>query len=133
MENTLPEWASNKVSEGMKVFLDIVNEYGQFDVEFKPLDFQYEHEVGFNAIVQWSPFARPDIVHEVQFEIQHNHEQLYNANNEKVDTWQLVVNESGVTFTGQIFYMQLFHHLDANFSLLVSQDIPMKTKVTSSK
>jgi hypothetical protein len=117
MNNQLPEWATNEISEGMKAFLSIVEEYGQFEVEFKPLTLQ--DDIGFTAIVSWSPFARPDIIHDVEFLVQLNFEQMYNCEGEKIDTWQAVIEDSGFTLTGQLFYMQLFQHLDANFSLLV--------------
>lgn len=126
MEYQLPEWATNEISEGMKVFLCIVEEYGQFDVEFKSLASQ--GNIGFTAIVRWSPFARPDIIHEVEFLVQLNFEQMYSCEGEKTDTWQAVIEDSGFTLTGQLFYMQLFQHLDASFS----RSVPRYT-VTSPK
>lgn len=116
MEIKLPEWATNKEQEGMKAFLEIVNEYGQFEVEFKPTTFA--DDVGFEAVVSWSPFARPDIIHKVPYSIHYNFEQLFNHENAKINTWQFVFDDNGIEISGQVFYMELFQYLDKQISSL---------------
>jgi hypothetical protein len=116
MENKLPEWATDKEQEGMKSFLKIVEEYGQFEVEFKSTTFA--DDIGFYATVSWSPFARPDIVHKVEYSIHYNFEQLFNSGLEKINTWQFVFEDNGFQMSGQLFYMELFQHLDKKVSSL---------------
>lgn len=113
MENQLPEWASDKEKEGMKAFLEIVEEYGQFTVEFKASKFP--EDVGFEASVSWGRFDRGDI--SIPFSIFWNYDQLFNQLNEKVDTWQFVICDSGFTISSQLFYMELFQRVDEKLTL----------------
>ena len=116
MPNQLPQWATEKIKEGMVAFLNIVYEYGEFEVSFNQL--RFHDDVGFDAIVTWSPFARPEIKHKVQYSVHFNFEQLFNGINEKIDTWQFVFADTGFTINGQLFYMELFQHLDKKIAEL---------------
>jgi hypothetical protein len=108
MENQLPEWADDKEKEGMKAFLEIVEEYGNFTVEFKQSTFA--DDIGFDANVSWGRFDKGEVV--IQFSVFWNYEQLFNYLNEKIDTWQFVFCDSGFTMSSQLFYMELFQKLD---------------------
>lgn len=54
MLNEYPEWATEKQKEGMKEFIEIANEYGDFDVTFE----QERHGRGghsrFTAKIEWT-------------------------------------------------------------------------------
>lgn len=113
MRNDLPEWATDKEQEGMKSFLEIVEEYGQFEVEFKPTTFA--DDIGFDADVKW--FSFDTHARKVSFSVHWNYEQMFNNLNEKVDTWQFVFADSGFTISGQLFYMELFQRLNEKFDL----------------
>lgn len=108
MEIKLPEWATKKEKEGMKAFLKIAQEYGQFEFEFKPVTF--EDDIGFEVNVKWNPYGRGE--RNIPFSVYWNYEQLFNRLNEKIDTWQFVFADSGFTINGQLFYMELFQRLD---------------------
>jgi hypothetical protein len=127
METQTPIWATDKIKEGMKAFLKIADEYGQFEVTFKQLTFY--NDIGFDATVSWNPFARPDITHKVEFSVHYNFEQLFNANEEKINTWQFVFEDSGFRMNGQLFYMELFQHLDKKIGDLIKMT---ESKITKS-
>jgi hypothetical protein len=117
MTKQLPQWASEKIKEGMQEFLAIATEYGQFDISFKPL--RFDDDIGFYATVSWSPFARPDIINQVEYAVHFNFTQLFTSADESVDVWQLVFEDSGVELNGQLFYMELFRHLDTKVASLI--------------
>lgn len=106
--SVLPDWASRKEIEGMQEFLEIVNEYGRFDVDFSPATF--DEEVGFHADVKWNPAGRGERV--VQFNVQWNYDQFFAADNKEYDCWQFVFGESAFELTSQLFYMELFQRVD---------------------
>ena len=108
MENELPKWAINKEKEGMLAFLEIVEEFGQFTVEFKKSDFH--NYIGFEADVSWGRFGKGEIV--IKFYVFWNFDQLFSPSNEKVDTWQFVFADHGFTMSSHLFYMELFQKLD---------------------
>lgn len=119
MKNQLPEWATNKIKEGMEAFLKIVNEYGEFEATFSQLTFA--DDIGFDAVVSWSHFSLPDIEYEAKFSVHYNFQQLFNCIEEKINTWQFVVEDSGFEMSGQFFYMELFQCLSKyNISLIQS-------------
>lgn len=109
----IPEWASKKQKEGMKAFLEIAQEYGQFEFEFKETTF--DEDIGFGVDVKWNPYGRGERV--VEFLVFWNYEQLFNHMNEVVDTWQFVFADSGFEMSGQLFYMELFQRIDEQLVL----------------
>lgn len=123
MRNELPDWADDKEKEGMKAFLDIVEEYGMFEVTFKQSTFA--DDMGFEADVRWFSFDTHGRA--VPFSIYWNYEQLFNHLNEKVNTWQFVFSDSGFEMSGQLFYMELFQRLNDMF------DKSLKTKPNSAE
>ena len=104
----LPDWANEKQIEGMKAFLEIAEEYGQFNFEFK--DRTFDEDTGFSVDVKWNPYGRGERV--VEFSVFWNYEQLFNHRSESIDTWQFVFADNGFEMSGQLFYMELFQQVD---------------------
>jgi len=112
-KTSLPEWASEKQKEGMKAFLQIAEEYGQFNFEFKEETF--DEDIGFGVDVKWNPYGRGMRV--IEFAVFWNYEQLFNHRDEPFDAWQFVFAESGFEISGQLFYMELFQRIDEQLVL----------------
>ncbi|MCG7550902.1 hypothetical protein [Pseudoalteromonas sp. Of7M-16] len=106
-QNKLPEWASDKIKEGMSAFVAMIDSYPSFEfkVEFEELTFP--EDIGFNALVSWCEFGSKT-KRTVTFNVMWNYNQIFTSLGEPIDCWQFVFEDSGFSMSSELFFIELF-------------------------
>ncbi len=116
MTNNYPQWSTKKQKEGMKLFNDIADAHGHFEVEFTQHEWTAELNLhAFYAVVRWSSHGLKDLgLREHTFPIAWDYEPTYSHTGELVHHWQLVIANGDATreLSLEVFYLDLFFALD---------------------
>ena len=102
-----PEWASDKIKEGMSAFVGIVETYPSLDMDISFQQLTFDDEIGFDAEVSWLEFGIK-IKKSVLFHVVWNYEQLFTPFDERFDCWQFVFDDVGREISVELFFVELF-------------------------
>lgn len=114
----LPEWANDKQLEGMKKFIAIAKEYGDFDVSFKPNNWGDEDSSIFIACIDWENFQAKGRRHH-EMRIGFDYEATWDCYGERIHDWQFIFAGGDATreLTTEIFFLNLFFYMDGKLNL----------------
>ena len=115
-----PEWANEKQKEGMELIFAIANEYGDFDISFKPDDSGYEDESIFYVVLDWTSHTgetKDKRHHEMM--IGFDFEATWDKCGDRVHDWQFIFAHGEATreVSTEVFFLDLFFYFDAKHEL----------------
>ena len=124
MAINLPEWANNKQKEGMELIYAIANEYGNFDISFKPDDSGLEDEEAesvFYIVLDWTSHtgeAKTKRHHEMM--IGFDFEATWDSCGERLHEWQFMFGNGDATreVSSEVFFLDLFFYFDDKHELV---------------
>lgn len=114
----LPQWATDKQLEGMKKFITIAKEYGDFDISFKPNNWGDEDRSIFIACVDWENYQASGRRHH-EMRIGFDYEATWDCYGERVHDWQFIFAGGDATreLSTEIFFLDLFFYMDEKLNL----------------
>ena len=114
MKQRYPDWATDKQQEGMKRFLDIAYEYGDFTVSFeKDRHGRGDEYHSFVAVVEWENWQNPG-TKKHEFYIAWDYEQTWDCHHQEIHDWQFLFGGGDATreISSEVFFVDLFFYLD---------------------
>ena len=105
----------------MKLIYVIANEYGDFDISFKPDDSGYDDESIFYIVLDWGSHtgeAKTKRHHEIM--IGFDFEATWDRYGDRVYDWQFIFSNGEATreVTSEIFFLDLFFYLNDRHELI---------------
>lgn len=120
MKLEYPEWANEKQKEGMELIHCIANEYGDFDITFKPDDSGHEDESIFYIVLDWlSHTGDTEDKRHHEMMIGFDFEKTWDMHNEAIEEWQFMFGNGEATreVSTEVFFLDLFFYFDAKHEL----------------
>jgi hypothetical protein len=112
-----PEWATEKQLEGMKEASSVIQEYGNFDIEYRPGDSDEEYHDFYIDLTWHNSRAEGERQHELH--VGWDWEPTWDRNHEQIEFWQFVFcnGDVGREISGETLYLDLFQWADRQITV----------------